>query len=421
MRFDPRPSTRRAVFAALALLAATVLLAGCSSSPTQPVSPFKPMSRVVITPRTDSLVVGGTFLFTAVAYDTSGHVSSAAVIHWGSADPGVASVGTTGLVTAVGEGVGRIIATSGGKSDTVTVYVLGATGGWSVQASNTTNALNAIFVQSDARTGFAVGQGGRLVTTTDGGTTWVLGTSGTAADLHSVWFSSSSVGWAAGSAGTLMKTVDGGTTWIRQTGLTTSSDLLCVRFTDPQHGWVVGSLGLIARTRDGGATWATQNPFAWQLNSVSFTDSLTGWAVGANGELLGTRDGGATWYPYPLGVASQTLKAVSRVSDAVAVAVGTQGTVARSIATGDSLAWGTASVGASDALEGVWMASATNGWAVGSNPNGLILATTDGGGTWTPQTAGVSTVLNAVFFVDVNRGWAVGAGGRILHTSHGGN
>ena len=422
MHFSRPVSVARRTLAAFALLAAVALLPGCSNTPTRPIVMVKPLSRVVITPALDSLLVGGTRLFTAVAYDTSGHAATGAAIAWRSADPAVARVNSNGLVTALGEGLGRIVASAGNKADTATVYVTGTATGWVIQTSGATQNLNALFFQPDGRRGYAVGDAGTLVVTSDAGATWAPATSGTTAALHSIWFTSSLVGWAAGSGGKLMKTVDGGTSWAAQTNIAAAAyDLMCVRFSDADHGWIVGSGGLIARTRDGGATWTKTIPFAYELNSVAFTDSLDGWLAGGNGTVMGTHDGGASWYPVTLGVASQTFKGLARASATVAIAVGTQGTVARSAATADSLAWSVSSTGAGNALEAVFMANASAGWAVGSNSNGLILATSDGGASWTPQAAGISQTLSAVFFVDPLRGWAAGAGGRILHTTHGGN
>jgi photosystem II stability/assembly factor-like uncharacterized protein len=408
------------VAVAFALLAAAAFLPGCSSA-TRPIVPTVALSSVLITPAADSLVAGGTRQFTAVAYDTGGNAVSGIGIEWRSFDPAVAVVNSNGLVTAMSEGLAQIVASAGGQADTATVYVTGTVAGWILQNSGTVLDLNGIYFGADGREGVAVGEAGTLLATSDAGATWAPRTSGTTADLHSVWFTSADVGWAAGSGGALMKTVNGGTTWVRQLNLASAADLMCVRFSDPLHGWVVGSGGLIARTRDGGASWTITIPFAWQLNSVSFSDSLNGWLAGANGTVMGTHDGGASWYDVPLSASSQTFKSISRGSGTVAVAVGTQGTVARAQATVDSLGWSVASIGASNALEGVCMVGPTTGWAVGSNSGGLILATTDGGANWTPQASGVAQTLHAVHFVDPLRGWAVGAGGRILHTTHAGN
>jgi photosystem II stability/assembly factor-like uncharacterized protein len=61
---------------------------------------------------------------------------------------------------------------------------------------------------------------------------------------------------------------------------------------------------------------------------------------------------------------------------------------------------------------GVWMASATEGWAVGDA--GLISRTTDGGTTWTDADSGTTRQLNAVWGNGASSVWTVGNGGVIL-------
>ena len=66
------------------------------------------------------------------------------------------------------------------------------------------------------------------------------------------------------------------------------------------------------------------------------------------------------------------------------------------------------------------LASALTAYTVGTNGTGLILKTINGGASWSPQTSNSAQTLNDVWFVDTQRGWAVGDGGRIVHTSRGG-
>src|SRR5215831_19484521 len=68
--------------------------------------------------------------------------------------------------------------------------------------------LNAIsFV--DANTGTAVGGGGTILHTTDGGATWTPQSSGTTFWLHGVSFLDTNTGWAVGDGGTILHTTDG--------------------------------------------------------------------------------------------------------------------------------------------------------------------------------------------------------------------
>jgi photosystem II stability/assembly factor-like uncharacterized protein len=62
----------------------------------------------------------------------------------------------------------------------------------------------------DAQVGWAVGDGGTILNTSDGGTNWAAQTSGTIKRLRSVHFTNAQVGWAVGEDGTILKTCDGG-------------------------------------------------------------------------------------------------------------------------------------------------------------------------------------------------------------------
>ena len=62
----------------------------------------------------------------------------------------------------------------------------------------------------DAGRGWAVGRGGAILATGNGGKTWTAQTSDTQALLGSVHFSDASHGWAAGDKGAILATGNGG-------------------------------------------------------------------------------------------------------------------------------------------------------------------------------------------------------------------
>jgi photosystem II stability/assembly factor-like uncharacterized protein len=227
----------------------------------------------------------------------------------------------------------------------------------------------------DANLGWAGGEGGLILNTTNGGATWQsLSQSGpTVQDLH---FVDGQYGWVVG-WGYVGRTTDGGQTWTQQ-DYGANHNLLGVHFLDRQRGWIVGGEGgWIHRTTDSGQTWSVvQMPLPWAyLQSVAFVDSSRGWAVGWSGNILLSTDGGASWQ--------------RQVS------------------------------GTGDILEGVFFADALEGWIVGHG--GIILHTTDGGGNWRRQNSGTAETLYGVGFANRQIGWAVGEHGTILVTVDGGN
>jgi hypothetical protein len=75
--------------------------------------------------------------------------------------------------------------------------------------------------------------------------------SGTNNPLYGVSFVDVNTGWAVGDLGTILHTTDGGATWRRQSTSTLSS-LVGVSFVDANTGNVVGLEGTILRTTTGG-------------------------------------------------------------------------------------------------------------------------------------------------------------------------
>jgi trimeric autotransporter adhesin len=83
-----------------------------------------PVGIVVVQPARDSIGPGATVQLTAVTEDSAGGVLSGRAVSWGSSNPAVATVSSSGLVTAVALGNATITASSEGKSGTsaITVY-----------------------------------------------------------------------------------------------------------------------------------------------------------------------------------------------------------------------------------------------------------------------------------------------------------
>lgn len=412
MRSNHRGLGRLSAFALL-----VVSLAGCGTA-TAPV-PLPPLSAVVLTPATDTLVVGQQRVFVAAALDTNGTAVSGASFTWTTSDGGVFTVNSQGRVTAVGEGMALLVASAGGKADTSTVFVY-VQNGWYQQPSATNNDLNGVAARADGRVVLAVGTAGTIVRSADAGASWATRASSTVFNLNDAWWVSSSVAYAVGHGGTVLRSSDAGLTWTRLTNIPTSQNLFGTWWIGSTHGWVVGSNGVILRTGDGGATWTSTNPTTSQLNSVSFADTSLGWAVSETGVIVGTRDGGRSWYLVQPAVTAQSLRGVWRASDTAAWSVGLNGTAASTSATPDSLQWNLMNLGAANDLEALSVIAPTTAYAVGSNGNGLVLKSIDGGATWNPQVSNSAQTLKDVWFVDAMRGWAVGAAGRVIHTSRGG-
>jgi photosystem II stability/assembly factor-like uncharacterized protein len=108
------------------------------------------------------------------------------------------------------------------------------------------------------KTGWAVGDSGRIEKTTDGGATWTQQRSKVTNSLAAVDFVSKRVGFAVGNGGRVLRTTDGGAHWKKLIS-GTSKTLEAVCFFDESHGWVAGAKGALLRTTDGGKTWMGQH------------------------------------------------------------------------------------------------------------------------------------------------------------------
>ena len=82
-----------------------------------------PVASVVVTPSANPLVVGQTVQLKAEPRDGSGQILAGRAVAWTSSAPAVASVSSTGLVTALTPGEATITAATEGKSGTVSVAV----------------------------------------------------------------------------------------------------------------------------------------------------------------------------------------------------------------------------------------------------------------------------------------------------------
>ncbi len=206
--------------------------------------------------------------------------------------------------------------------------------------------------------------------------------SGTAASLATVAFpGGGSTGFAAGSGGAVTKTTDSGSTWTLAAGSAGAASVYGSSFINASTGWMVGSSGTVVKTTDGGITWASDN----STGSGTIPSDITLRSV----SFLGANTGFA----------------VGSCDDA-ACAGGNQPplSVAYKYSSG---VWSPMSGAAGSGLLSVHMTSATSGWAVGKNS--IILRTSDGS-TWSMDTSiNDLAQLNSVNATDAaGNGWIVG-------------
>jgi len=162
---------------------------------------------------------------------------------------------------------------------------------WEEQTSGTNAALHAGHFL-DERRGTIVGALGTVLSTDDGGATWVSRETQGAVTFFDVVFADPATGWAVGNAGALFQTDDGGARWTDRTlpcgkSCTRVIDLLKIRFTSPQSGWIVGERGMVYRTTDAGFSWKDAGSVTKaSIFGLTFPDAAHGWAAGEEGTIL---------------------------------------------------------------------------------------------------------------------------------------
>ncbi|MCX6160596.1 MAG: YCF48-related protein [Ignavibacteriae bacterium] len=133
---------------------------------------------------------------------------------------------------------------------------------------------------------------------------WYSVNSPTTKSLKKCVFTDSLYGWAAGDSGVIIHTTNSGINWTIQNSKT-NSYLSSIFFLNRRLGWALawnifgnppyGST--ILKTTNGGADWDTtlyeyENVF---LRAVYYQDSLTGFMAGSPANLIRTTNGGTSW------------------------------------------------------------------------------------------------------------------------------
>ena len=135
---------------AVVVLVLSLLVTACgggdssgSSTPTAP-APSIPTSITITGATTPLQSIGATTQLTATVRDQRGDVMTGVSISWSSANPAVATVNSSGLVTSVGNGSATITASSGSLTATATVNVQQVAASVALSPSDTTIFLTAL-------------------------------------------------------------------------------------------------------------------------------------------------------------------------------------------------------------------------------------------------------------------------------------
>lgn len=160
----------------------------------------------------------------------------------------------------------------------------------------------------DARQGWAVGHGGSILHSEDGGETWSLQRRDTTVDqpLFSVYFKTARKGWATGLWSLLLATEDGGQTWHKvvpgQAGGGAHADKNLYGVFGDRRGniYIAAEQGQVLKSADDGTTWtALDTGYKGSFWSGLALDDGAILVAGLRGTIYRSDDAGASWSQVP--------------------------------------------------------------------------------------------------------------------------
>lgn len=286
---------------------------------------------------------------------------------------------------------------------------------WEIQYEGITDNLRDICVK-DSVTAWIAGDNGTIIYTTNGGTTWIDQTSFPQNGLNSIYFYDKLNGWACGDQRTILKTTNGGASWskISMMGLPIGTGINSIYFTSLNNGWATCSNGYILKTTDSGISWSLQFNTAVAGFNIKFYDTNIGFVVGMNGSIYSTSNSGATWTKIPSGT-TQGLNDIFFASSTEFLIGGHNGTILRSTNSGAS--WFSESIPTYASVYGITRVNTTT-FVVGEYG---LLGYKNSSSNWIYNNNGINKSINWVTFSNYLRGFVFGQYGKIARTSDGGN
>ena len=259
---------------------------------------------------------------------------------------------------------------------------------WTAQNSGT--ATNFYGVGAKASSFAAVGAGGAIYTSADGGATWTPRTSGTSSLLLN--FASGSGMWVAvGDLGAIVTSVGGATWTVRSTP--TNAMLRGIAYGDAGDVFVaVGAAGTILRSTDGNASNWTQvaSGTAENLQGVNYVGNLF-IATGENSVLLTSSDG-VSWTARTSNASGWLLDAAYGNGTYVAVGLG-----ARVVTSPNGATWTRQTNSLPNLTDNLYRVAFGNGQFVAVGQNGAIWGSTNGV-DWTAENSGTTDFLRGVVY-----------------------
>ena len=263
---------------------------------------------------------------------------------------------------------------------------------------------------------YSAGEGGTVLKSSDGGTTWNV-QNFTGYSFISLSCPSQVVCFALdNTAGKgIARTTDGGNNWTLVYTFVAGQSLAAINCPTADTCFAVGSQELILKTSNGGNSWDTKHSSSSynRLNDVKCINAATCVAVGDSDTILTTTNGGMTWTPQSVagGDSSNSIIKVSCPTTSVCYAViGYDSYLLKT--TGGLDQWARSSISPAYGLYNI--VCPTTEVCLGTRGTN-IAKTTNGGTTWTTQDYdGPQLFQSAISCPNANLCYAAGYDGLLL-------
>jgi photosystem II stability/assembly factor-like uncharacterized protein len=303
---------------------------------------------------------------------------------------------------------------------------------WQKIDSPTSKKLNSV-VFIDSLQGWAAGESGLIIHTSDGGDNWETQYSNDSLNMVNLCILDDQLGFASASSSIyqpfgsfLLKTTNGGADWSSEYMRFGELFVNSIYFLDPLNGFAVGYPGFFKRTTDGGVSWRQVNLdssiFAgYPPYTMKFLNKDYGFACGGVRDVTGviwrTSDGGFNWDTVvdTSSAPPEPLFAINIFDTLNVIVMGGDPEYGASVmrSTDGGNFWEYSTLGILWYPVEIGFRTSTEGWAP-MGPKLEFLYTSDSGVNWSEIPTPDSTYVTNISFPDSIHGFAVGINGTIL-------
>ncbi len=304
---------------------------------------------------------------------------------------------------------------------------------WLPVNSPVSRSINkSVFI--DTVFGWAAGDSGTIIHTSNSGLNWVKQASGISSfPIDDIFFLNQRLGWALANDfyyyGTVfLKTTNGGEIWQSTRYPDTTIVFNAIHFIDSLTGYISGYSGLIYKTTNGGSNWFNcfidtaycQYLYLFPKNKFYFLNENTGYVCGGQIDIQGmiwrTTNAGANWYTYC--VSAEPLYDIKAFANGKVQSVGGDYEYGFSnvISFNNGLSWNYEFTGIIGRGFSISYRTPSELW-VPLNFTAAFAVNTDSGGlgtNWMEIPINGTSKINSAVFVTPTFGWAFGGEGKIF-------